>query len=247
MDQGKSDREMTICEMTSMVVAAERRYAVARAEAQQMEAKIAGRDDASARVPPRPQFKPPRSLGGLYCDFIKRLGVKEAAAAEVQQTRVRSDTGEVPLYRQRLADAREQLDMHAKTRDRYLVEIHKKFSLAVACVVFVLVGAPIALRFPRGGVGLVIGVSLGIFALYYVGLIGGEALADRGIISPFWGMWGANVIMAVVGVVMASRMGREAATARGGDIGDLLESIRVLIARGGRKIGIPLDRRRRLA
>jgi predicted dehydrogenase len=35
--------------------------------------------------------------------------------------------------------------------------------------------------------------------------------------------------------------------ARGGDIGDLLESIRVLIARGGRKIGIPLDRRRRLA
>ena len=47
-----------------------------------------------------------------------------------------------------------------RTRNMFGVEIHKKFSLAVACIVFVLIGAPIALRFPRGGVGLVIGVSL---------------------------------------------------------------------------------------
>ena len=40
------------------------------------------------------------------------------------------------------------------------VELHKKFAISIACVVFVLVGAPIALRFPRGGVGLVIGVSI---------------------------------------------------------------------------------------
>ena len=65
-------------------------------------------------------------------------------------------------------------------RNRYEIEIHKKFSLAAACLIFVLVGAPIALRFPRGGVGLVIGVSLLVFALYYVGLIGGEALANKG-------------------------------------------------------------------
>lgn len=137
--------------------------------------------------------------------------------------------------------------MHEKTRDRYLVEIHKKFSLAMACIVFVLVGAPIALRFPRGGVGLVIGVSLSIFGLYYVGLIGGEALADRSIISPFWGMWAHNVIMAVLGLIMMARMGREGATTRGGDFGDLVESLRVWTARGGRKVGLPLDRRRRLA
>jgi hypothetical protein len=60
-------------------------------------------------------------------------------------------------------------------------------------------------------------------------------------------MWGANIIMAVVGLVMTARMGRETATARGGDFGDLMESTRVWIARAGRKVGIPLDRRRRLA
>jgi lipopolysaccharide export system permease protein len=103
------------------------------------------------------------------------------------------------------------------------------------------------LRFPRGGVGLVIGVSLFIFAVYYVGLIGGEALSDRGIISPFWAMWATNVIMTAVGLFMTLRMGREATTGRGGDFGEMLEAARMWFARAGRKIGLPLERRRRMA
>ena len=245
MDQGKSDREMTICEMHDMVLAAERRYDQAEQGIAELQAKIAHATDPSRPVPPRRQFKPPLSLGGLYCSFIKHLGVKAAQAQEVRRNLALRDTGEVGLYRRQIAETREQLEMHETTRDRYLVEIHKKFSLAVACIVFVLVGAPVALRFPRGGVGLVIGVSLSIFALYYVGLIGGEALADRDIISPFWGMWGANVIMTVIGLAMASRMGREEATARGGDFREMMESVRVWVARVGRRFGIPLDRRRR--
>ncbi len=85
--------------------------------------------------------------------------------------------------------------------NRYDVEIQKKFALSAACIVFVLIGAPIALRFPRGGVGLVIGVSLGVFAIYYVGLIAGESLADRAFLTPFWAMWAANVILTIVGLV----------------------------------------------
>jgi len=287
MEQGKSDREMTICEMTTAVLAAERRRDIAEHDYQRVEAEAARARGVNRPDPGRWTFERPVTLGGLYCSLIARLGgatVKEARAAGAQGGGPRADgvaqvpsTGrpvpaepravarrspsrgvdtastagvdsvELRLLKSRLDDAREQIDMHAKTRDRYLVEIHKKFSLAVACVIFVLFGAPIALRFPRGGVGLVIGVSLGIFALYYVGLISGEALADRSIISPFWGMWGTNVIMAVLGLFMTARMGREGETARGGDFGDLLETLRVRFARAGRKVGIPLDRRRRLA
>ncbi|MGI8618949.1 MAG: LptF/LptG family permease, partial [Gemmatimonadaceae bacterium] len=77
----------------------------------------------------------------------------------------------------------------ARVMNLYSVEIHKKFALAVACIVFVLLGAPIALRFPRGGVGLTIGVSLGVFGLYYVALIGGQSLGSRGIVPPALAMW----------------------------------------------------------
>jgi lipopolysaccharide export system permease protein len=111
------------------------------------------------------------------------------------------------------------------TWSQYEVEIHKKFSLSVACVVFVLLGAPIALRFPRGGVGLVIGASLAVFALYYVCLIAGESIADDGYVAPWIAMWAANVIFTIVGVFLFLRMGREGSTARGGDLDDVKERL----------------------
>ncbi len=116
-------------------------------------------------------------------------------------------------------------------RVRYDIEIQKKFSLAAACLIFVLLGPPIALRFPRGGVGLVIGVSFSVFALYYVGLIGGETLADGEIISPFWAMWGANMILLLVGIVMTLRMNRVSGATRGGDWTEIRENLRHLLRR----------------
>jgi lipopolysaccharide export system permease protein len=106
------------------------------------------------------------------------------------------------------------------------VEIEKKFSLAAACIVFVLVGAPIALRFPRGGVGLVLAVSFVVFGAYYVGLIGGESLANKNLMSPFWAMWGANVVFMLGGIPLLLRMGRESSATRGGGFAQLVDSTR---------------------
>jgi lipopolysaccharide export system permease protein len=133
------------------------------------------------------------------------------------------------------------------TMNRYDVEIQKKFALSAACVVFVLIGAPIALRFPRGGVGLVIGVSLAVFAIYYVGLIAGESLADRAFLTPFWAMWAANVILTGVGLVLLVRMGREGATSRGGDLSEFTDALRGFFAKIGRRGGLPTERRQGVA
>ena len=125
----------------------------------------------------------------------------------------------------RMTEAKLRLDLATRSRNRYEIEIHKKFSLAAACLIFVIVGAPIAVRFPRGGVGLVIGVSLLVFALYYVGLIGGESLANEGIVPPFWAMWGTNVILTSVGIVMLFRMGKDQNTGRGGGLSDWIDNL----------------------
>lgn len=113
-------------------------------------------------------------------------------------------------------EARMQVTSNRREANQYLVEIHKKFALAFACFVFVLVGAPIALRFPRGGVGLTLGVSFAIFGLYYVGLISGESLADRNLLAPNLAMWATNALMLAVGLVLAMRMGSESGSQRGG-------------------------------
>jgi lipopolysaccharide export system permease protein len=108
---------------------------------------------------------------------------------------------------------------------RYHVEVHKKLSISFACIVFVLIGAPMAIRFPRGGVGMVIGTSVAIFAVYWLSLIGGERLADRGLMTPFWSMWIPNFIFLAVGIWMTARMGREVSTTRGGGWDDLLHTL----------------------
>jgi len=118
--------------------------------------------------------------------------------------------------------------------NQYQVEIEKKFALAAACVVFVLLGAPLALRFPRGGVGLVIGASLAVFGLYYVGLIAGETLADKLILGPFIAMWLANILFTIVGLVFMYLLRRSGSTARGGDFGEMWDMFRQRLSRKAR-------------
>jgi lipopolysaccharide export system permease protein len=105
---------------------------------------------------------------------------------------------------------------------KYRVEIHKKYAIAFACIVFVLLGAPLAVRFPRGGVGMVITASVVIFAIFWMSLIGGETLADRGYMSPAMSMWLPNLILLPIGMLMVGRMSRQVATARAGGWDDLL-------------------------
>ncbi|MCR4340245.1 MAG: LptF/LptG family permease [Gemmatimonadaceae bacterium] len=132
----------------------------------------------------------------------------------------------------------------ARVMNLYSVEIHKKFALAVACIVFVLLGAPIALRFPRGGVGLTIGVSIGVFGLYYVALIGGQSLGNRGMVPPALAMWGANILFGAAGLVLLAKLGTESATSRGGDAREMVDAFRAWLARHVARVGIRLERRR---
>ena len=116
------------------------------------------------------------------------------------------------------------------------VEIHKKFALSFACFVFVLFGAPIALRFPRGGVGLTIGVSLFVFALYYVGLIAGEALADRGFLPPWLAMWSTNMVFLAIGLALLRTVGNEGVSSRGGEMSERIGEWREGLVRRMRRM-----------
>ena len=188
-------------------------------------------------------------LGRLYCKAIALLLPKAAHAqappiqgspAQASPTRgsaiYHAPPPDTATERIRIEALRARLDDSSQLMNAYGVEIHKKFALAVACFVFVLLGAPIALRFPRGGVGLTIGVSLFVFALYYVCLIAGESIAKRGLMPAVVSMWMANVIFASIALVLLAKMGKEGSTARGGDMKEMFDSIRGW-ARS--KVGLP--------
>jgi lipopolysaccharide export system permease protein len=84
---------------------------------------------------------------------------------------------------------------------RYIVELNKKFSLAVACILFVLIGAPLGYLFRRGGIaGVLIGILL--FSSYYILILAGEEFADRRGFSPYWAMWLPNIVLFIPGVYL---------------------------------------------
>ncbi len=92
-----------------------------------------------------------------------------------------------------------------KQIDMYLVEIYKKYSIPFACVIFVLIGAPLGMITRKGGFGVAAGMSLGFFLLYWACLIGGEKLADRELLSPFLSMWAANIVLGSAGIYLVFR------------------------------------------
>ena len=104
-------------------------------------------------------------------------------------------------------------EQNIKNQRRYenslLVEVHKKYALAAACVVFILVGAPLGIMAKKGGVAVGLGLSLGFFVLYWAFLIGGEELADRQFISAFWAMWSANFLIGGAGLYILVKSARE--------------------------------------
>jgi lipopolysaccharide export system permease protein len=92
------------------------------------------------------------------------------------------------------------------TERKYLVEIHKKYAIPAACILFVIVGCPMGIITKGGNFGVSAAVSLGFYVLYWISLIGGEKLADRGFMSPALAMWLGNILLAVIGVAVTTRV-----------------------------------------
>jgi len=92
---------------------------------------------------------------------------------------------------------------------KYLVEIHKKYSLPFACIIFVFIGGPLGIMARRGTFGVGASLSLGFFTLYWACLRGGEVLADRGLVAPWMSMWIANIILGFFGFYITYRVARE--------------------------------------
>ncbi|MBN1781791.1 LptF/LptG family permease [bacterium] len=88
------------------------------------------------------------------------------------------------------------------------VEVDKKVSIPVACIVFVLIGAPLGMMARHGGMTAWI-LSLIFFLIYWSCLIGGEQLADRGYIAPWIAMWIANILVGGFGVFLVLHSIRE--------------------------------------
>ena len=94
------------------------------------------------------------------------------------------------------------IENYEKTNNKFKVEIHKKFTLALACILFTMVGAPLGILVRNGGMTIASGLSIAFFLVYYILLIWGEQLADRSLLNPGLGSWLPNIVLFISGIII---------------------------------------------
>jgi lipopolysaccharide export system permease protein len=86
-------------------------------------------------------------------------------------------------------------------RKVFQIQWHKILASSFACVAMFLIGAPLGAIIKKGGLGVPFLVSILFFIVYYLLTMTGEKWAKQGIISPVVGVWAADVILLVIGLV----------------------------------------------
>jgi len=186
----RSDREMTLIQLKKEIEVADEQLAGAQSRAK--ETLDAG-GIASLDLVPRADGT---GQGGA-------LGAIGVALARLRGHTI--DLTNIPgSILSELQMSRLEIETLARRKASLEVELQKKFALAFACVVFVLVGAPLGMQVKRGGVAIGF-LSILFFAFYYLCLQFGESFADRLLLPPWLAMWLANIVLGLWGLVATLR------------------------------------------
>jgi len=148
-------------------------------------------------------------------DPVGRAGVTDGTSG-LDRSRTQMLNSHFRSTRQLVERALEQdryqvglLQSYRLKESKYRVEYQKKFAIPVACLVFVLLGVPMAVAGSRSGRGISVSMALAIYLIYWVFLVGGEKLADRGRLDPVVAIWSANVVLTMIGIPLFVRTVRE--------------------------------------
>ncbi len=89
-----------------------------------------------------------------------------------------------------------------KVITRHQIEMHKKFTLSIACLIFFFIGAPLGAIIRKGGIGVPIVISVLLFVVYYIIDTFGYKLARDGRVAVWEGIWASTVVLFPLGVFL---------------------------------------------
>lgn len=88
---------------------------------------------------------------------------------------------------------------------RHQIELMKKFTLSLACLIFFFIGAPLGAIIRKGGLGMPIVVSVLLFIVYYIIDNMGYKLARDGRWEVWQGMWLSSAVLLPLGVFLTKK------------------------------------------
>jgi len=136
------------------------------------------------------------------CDITLSMNIKKNRPSSASK-------GDRELDISELLTKIKELKSRGQKYDYLMVELHKKFSIPFACIVFAFIGAPLGIQGKRSGKAHGFIFSLLLITVYYIFLMAGEALGDKGSIPPFLSMWAPNIFFMAIGLHLLHKVNND--------------------------------------
>jgi lipopolysaccharide export system permease protein len=86
--------------------------------------------------------------------------------------------------------------------NKYDAEWHKKFTLAISCILLFFIGAPLGSIIRKGGFGMPLVIAILMFIVYFIINVIGEKLAKEGVLETVMGMWLSTFILLPIAIFL---------------------------------------------
>jgi lipopolysaccharide export system permease protein len=112
----------------------------------------------------------------------------------------RKDTEE--MYLGELIEQAKTTHMAPSLKRELIIEINKKFTIPLSCIIFAILGLPLSIGQVRSGKSRGFTIGILVIMVYYILQLSGEGLGETGKISPVIGTWAPNVILGITGICL---------------------------------------------
>jgi lipopolysaccharide export system permease protein len=126
-----------------------------------------------------------------------------AALSRVEKNNIFSKAKELSRNQMRgIENALEKVNGRNLRRDRHAIEWHRKFILAISCLVLFFVGSSLGALIRKGGLGMPVVIAIGVFLTYYIISMVGEQMVKSGALPPAIGMWLSTIVLVPFAIIL---------------------------------------------
>lgn len=149
---------------------------------------------------------PKAELNQIHIDSIESVGTLVDLFEDWQKVQILSSAkNSVTNILSSIRGKREELDKRYEIYNRHILSLHKKFALALSCIILFFVGAPLGAIIRKGGIGLPLVIAILLFLTYYFLGVFAENYAKKDNIHPILGAWIPTMVMLPLGIYLTKR------------------------------------------
>jgi len=119
----------------------------------------------------------------------------------------------------------EMIVTSVRSLNRFGIEWHKKYTFAVACLVFLFIGAPLGALIRKGGLGMPLVISVLLFIFYWIITTTGEKFSRESVASLWQGVWFSTFIFLPAGIFLTYKAANDSVVFNVGAWADFFKKI----------------------